>query len=417
VNAPLLASLLARRIGTDPAVLGASSLVSAVEHRMSELGMTRSLDYESLVARDETELEALIESIVVPETWFLRDAEAFAELVRVARSRRGRGEPFRVLSVPCASGEEPLSAAIALLEQGFLPGQFEIDGIDISRRAIERATEASYGPLSFRSMPADIEARFFVDEGGRRRPASEVRRSVRFHVGNAVAPGFVAPRPSYDAIFCRNLLIYLTPAARSDLLDVVLRHLAPGGLVFAGHAEALHMLDARFERCGPAAAFAFRRVESPVATPTAPLPLAPRRRLAMPAASLPATLPAPTPPPMAPPAASPVAAPVQATGSHPGVERARACADRGAFDLAIALLDSTEGGGERADCQRLRATIALARNRHADAEFHLVRALDLAGDDAATLAQLLLLVTRRGERARAEQLRERLAGCTTRVNA
>src|SRR5690606_25565987 len=100
-----------------------------------------------------TEQRALIESIVVPETWFFRYPESFALLATQARALQRRlpiGRPLRLLSLPCSSGEEPYSMAIAMLDADFSAEQFQIDALDISQRGIEQAALGRYGVNAFR---------------------------------------------------------------------------------------------------------------------------------------------------------------------------------------------------------------------------------------------------------------------------
>lgn len=437
MRSPRLEALIARRIGVDPSIIGEAQIGAAVAHRMVQTAASNRETYEAMAADDDAEFQNLIEDVVVPETWFLRNGEAFDELVRHARRTQRPGTPLRVLSLPCSSGEEPYSAAIALLEAGFAPEAFAIDGVDISRRAIERARAAQYGPMSFRGVAPDVVARYFVESGGLLKPVTAVRQSVRFTVANAVSPGFVPPGELYDVIFCRNLLIYLRPGARASVLDTVLRHLSPGGLVISGHAEALSALDPRFERVGREAQFAYRRVTL-AAEPEDGLTLA----MASAARSN-------TPrgvPPGAPRGVAPGASHTLARGSAEnstqrppqraqvtsasrevsaggsaaaeGLARAGALADRGAWALAVAIVDDVEAraGAEIAAAQHLRATIALARGAFAEAEVYLVRALELGGDQPVGLTQLLLLTTRRGDLRLADELRERIARTTRSVS-
>ncbi len=111
-----LAAALEQAIGVDRAVLGDRALDAAVRELVAR---GRAVDAAALaqqVATDRAALDALIETVVVPETWFYRDAAMF-ELV-VQRARAHPGPRFAILSAPCATGEEAYSCAMALLAAG-----------------------------------------------------------------------------------------------------------------------------------------------------------------------------------------------------------------------------------------------------------------------------------------------------------
>src|SRR5579862_4686307 len=115
-------TLLKETMGLDPASVGSSTIDRAVRRRMVRTGLARSEDYWQQLRSSNDELQELIEAVVVGETWFFRDPEAFAALVRLA-TEDGRPTPstavLRVLSVPCSTGEEPYSMVMSLLDGGF----------------------------------------------------------------------------------------------------------------------------------------------------------------------------------------------------------------------------------------------------------------------------------------------------------
>ncbi|NEM46493.1 MAG: chemotaxis protein CheR, partial [Xanthomonas perforans] len=133
-----------------------------------------------------SEQQALVEAVVVPETWFFRYPESFAALVNLARERSTHlagARPLRILSLPCSTGEEPYSIAMALLDGG-LPGDgFRIDAMDISEVNLQRAERALYGRNSFRGDDLSFRDRHFAvtPEGFELR--SQVRRKVRLLAG------------------------------------------------------------------------------------------------------------------------------------------------------------------------------------------------------------------------------------------
>src|SRR5271155_5459990 len=105
-------TLLASRIGLDPVTVGPHMVLRAARRRMAELGLEDLCAYASRLGQSEPELQALIEEVIVPESWFFRDERPFAWLADHVR-RGWVGDlsraPLRVLSLACAGGEEPYS--------------------------------------------------------------------------------------------------------------------------------------------------------------------------------------------------------------------------------------------------------------------------------------------------------------------
>ena len=127
--------LLASKLGLDPVSVGPKQIWRAVQQRMQELGLADVGEYESWVRKSESELQALIEEVVVSESWFFRDERPF-QYFRDYVGERWLNDPLRpplrVLSLACAGGEEPYSIAIGLRELGLTAQRFHIDAVDIS---------------------------------------------------------------------------------------------------------------------------------------------------------------------------------------------------------------------------------------------------------------------------------------------
>src|SRR5262249_14209628 len=226
-----------------------------------------------------------------------------------------------------------------------------------------------------------------------------LRSRVRFRQGNLLDPGFLSGEKPYDLIFCRNLLIYLHPAARRQALDRVERLLAPEGWLCTGHAEPLEFVDPRFTRAGPAGSFLYRRA----AAPPEPAPVAaPPPRPAAAAVVLTSARPEAAPAPPAPPPDVP-AAPVDL------LARARQQADSGQLGEALAACQlHLARSGPSADAFSLLGVIHQARRERDDAVRCYQRALYLEPGHRDALTHLMLLCRERGDHAQAERLRRRL---------
>lgn len=256
--------LLRRRIGLDPSAAGPSLIARATRARMNALriGGTEAEQYNDLVCRSEREFEALVEEVVVPESWFFRDETPF----NLLSDRAASGwiddpfrPPLRALSVPCAGGEEPYSIAIALIDRGLPVSRFHVDAVDVSHAALRSAGRAIYGENAFRSRDLAFRDRHFLLTPAGYALSDEVRVTVEFLHGNLIDPLLLADRPAYDVIFCRNLLIYLTEEARRQAWAVLDRLLLDSGLLILGHAEQIGLRYKGFRPTGDRRCFAYER--------------------------------------------------------------------------------------------------------------------------------------------------------------
>jgi chemotaxis protein methyltransferase WspC len=246
--------ILNRTIGLDVASIGDNALERAVRHRMDILNCSGS-SYYRLIREDRGELSELIEEVVVHETWFFRDMRPFELLARDALKKNGN-EQYRVLCAPCSSGEEAYSAAISLIGSGRDKSSLKIIGTDISTRAIEKAKAGIYGSNSFRYELPSYASRYFEDEAGEKRVSAVIKGAVDFTKGNILDGDL--PEIRFDAVFCRNFMIYLDGASREKLLGIIETRLKPDALLFVGHAEAMPLLHRSFTPVKAPGAFAFR---------------------------------------------------------------------------------------------------------------------------------------------------------------
>lgn len=367
---------LMRETGMDAATLGHHALARAVAERarvaLGEPEPDGALDaYWQLLNTSADERQALIETLVVPETWFFRDREAFVALARLADARlvREPARALRVLSAPCSTGEEPYSIAMALLDAGIGPARFSIDAIDISARAIERARDGVYGRNSFRGHPLEFRDRHFRETAGGWRLDARVREPVRF----VRASLFDLPLDAgarYDFIFCRNVLIYFNRDAQDQSIRLLDQQLADGGTIFVGPAETGLMMRHTLAPAPRAAANG--------ASPSRAAPAAPDR---------------PATPPDTPAST---------------LEHARLLADTGRLDEAERIAHAfTLAHGPDADAFYLLGLIADARGLDADAQDFYRKTLYLQPNHYEALTHLAALRDAAGDAAGARQLMSR----------
>ena len=188
--------------------LASNTVEQAVKRRMEATGETARKAYADSL--DEAELRELVELVVVPESWLFRDPQAFAAAVAFVRQRLADGaKVVRILSVPCAGGEEPYSMAMALCDAGVKPESFVIDAIDISAACIARAEAGVFGRNAFRGRELSFRDRYFtwLGEDELYRIDDALRMRIRFSQGS-ILEGELGTARQYDVVFCRNLLIY-----------------------------------------------------------------------------------------------------------------------------------------------------------------------------------------------------------------
>ena len=400
--APVI-DLLRQRIGLEPDSLGATTFSRAVTARMRALGLTTCEDYTAQLAGDREQLQLLLADVAVPETWFFRGGQVFAHLAeRVAEAirQREREKPYRILSVPCSTGEEPYSLAIALAEAGAAPASCEFEAVDVCSRHLEVARRARFGSFSFRQTPAVLRDRYFYPVERDWELDARIRSLVRFRQGNLADPLFLAGEGSFDLILCRNLFIYLTPEARRQALNTIVRLLAADGWLCTGHADPLDFEDARFSRTGPEGCFLYRRTARPASRLLTVSESPERRKAERGARSLKQPgLSAPRSPLPAAPADLLLEARQQANGGR----------------LADALASCQEQlalVGPSADLYSLMGVIYQARQEKDEAVRCYERALYLEPGHAEVLRHLMLLSQERGDGAQAERLRRRLERIT-----
>ncbi len=297
----------------------------AVGQRMEQTGFSDSAAY--LQALTPAEMTQLIELVVVPESWLFRDPQAFYATVELVQERWARGRATRILSIPCAGGEEPYSMAMALRD-GAVPKQaFSIDAYDLSPGCIERAQAGVYGRNAFRAQDVAFRERYFTHVADDAyRIIDALREQVTFRQGNLLQFDTATCSRHYDVIFCRNLLIYFDkPTTRAAIANLSAL-LADDGMLLAGYAEVPSFCQNGFAPLQFRQAFALKKEATPPAAVIQVAALPPTRALrSVPPASRPA--PARAAPA---PAARPRPVPVQAPQPPADLlAEARRLADRG----------------------------------------------------------------------------------------
>jgi chemotaxis protein methyltransferase WspC len=218
--------------------LSKSVVDRAIKNRMEQTAVGDAEAYLKQMTPEE--MTALVELVVVPESWFYRDPQAFYAMTDFLRPRllADKGRLLRILSIPCAGGEEPYTIAMVLTDAGIPPDNFIIDAFDISPTCVARARSGIYGRNAFRAQDLGFRDLHFSHAGdGDYRVNDAIRKQVRFKQGNLLEFDLNARAGYYDVVFCRNLLIYFDKPTTKAAIAKLRALLADDGQLFAGYAE------------------------------------------------------------------------------------------------------------------------------------------------------------------------------------
>lgn len=260
----LLDELISTRYGLHFPVHKREILESRLRPRLEIYNLRSFFDYYlQLLGDADEELEHLARVISNNETYFFRESYQFeALLIDQLSELVGDSGRLRVLSAGCSSGEEPYTfSAYAQRHALQLAGiKVEIDAFDVDHQRIAMARRAAYRAYSLRTLDPEQTRRYFFQlDDGRFELRRTYREGVRFATGNIVELETFRPAEPYDAVFCRNVLIYFSEAALHKAIDNFAAVLRPGGLLFLGHSESIIGLDKPFETLRLERCLAYRR--------------------------------------------------------------------------------------------------------------------------------------------------------------
>ncbi len=228
-------------------------LAGKLADRVVALGLRSFLDYYYRLKYGpgaEEEWPRLTEVLSVQETYFWREMDqvrAFVEILLPRNAAAGLG-PVRVWSAACATGEEPLTLAMALNEAGWF-GRTDIElwASDVSPAALEKADRGIYRERSFRALPAALREKYFTPAGDGWRVDPGLRARVRYRRANLLDPDETVLIDSARYIFCRNVFIYFSPGTVAGVVARFLERMPRPGYLFVGVSESLLRMSTAFE--------------------------------------------------------------------------------------------------------------------------------------------------------------------------
>jgi len=239
----VLLDYLRRSRGFDFTGYKRTSLTRRIEKRMHEVGADSYLDYLDHLEVDPEEFTQLFNTILLNVTGFFRDPPAWeylsAEVLPRLAAEKPDGEPIRIWSAGCSSGEEAYSLAMVVAEElspEAVRERVKIYATDVDEEALSQARQARYTARQMEGVPPELLERYFERNGGAYVFSKELRRSVIFGRHDLIQD---APISRIDLLVCRNTLMYLNSETQSHVLARFSFALREQGYLMLGKAEML----------------------------------------------------------------------------------------------------------------------------------------------------------------------------------
>jgi chemotaxis protein methyltransferase CheR len=259
---PVFRDLIHQRLG----LFYDSTLFDHVADRLAPLivakGLSSFMDYYYFLKYSEEyeEWSNVMDALAVHETYFWREIDQLRAVVDcvVPQLAKLYGSHLRIWSVPCATGEEPLTMAMLLTETGWferLP--IELLASDASPNAIARAKKGCYGRRSFRSLPPALQEKYFVPHDNQWMVSPELQQRISYDLVNLVVEDEVRRHASAPIIFCRNVFIYFSEESIRRTIGVFERMMPDPGYLCVGASESLLRRTVMFDLQEIAGAFMY----------------------------------------------------------------------------------------------------------------------------------------------------------------
>ena len=194
-------------------------------------------EYVKLIKTNKTKFEEFINYLTInvsefyrnPDQWDLMDKEIIPDLISKF------GNNLKIWSAACSTGDEPYSL-VMLLSKHIPLNQIKIYATDIDKQVMAQAQVGLYNEKSLVGVPAEFKAKYFKKVGTSYQISDEIKSRVEFKQANLLTDNYPS---NYDFIVCRNVLIYFTDEAKTDVYAKFAKSLKPGGVLFIGSTEQI----------------------------------------------------------------------------------------------------------------------------------------------------------------------------------
>ena len=245
-----ISKLIYEHAGISLAASKQEMVYSRLARRLRARNLTRFSDYVTLLetTKEPAEWEAFVNSLTTNLTSFFREPHHFTELARFLEKRRGRADPITIWCSAASTGEEPYSIAMTAVDVfGSFSLPVSIVATDLDTHVLAKASSGVYTEDRVEKLRPDQLKRFFLKGSGANAGAVRVRQELRnmitFRQLNLLDTSWPVRGP-FDAIFCRNVMIYFDKPTQRKVLQKLAPTLRDDGLLFAGHSESfLHSAD------------------------------------------------------------------------------------------------------------------------------------------------------------------------------
>ncbi len=227
-------------------------VIDKLRDRAIANGCHSYLDYYYILKYQERgpdEWARVMDAFSVQETFFWREVSQIKALTGsvVPKWFATTSLPLRIWSAACASGEEPYSIVIALMEAGLGALPITIMASDASEAALAKAQRGVYRERSFRSLPPELRQKYFTQTAEGWQLSPEVMRRVTFQRANLIDEEEIAPLATAPVIFCRNVFIYFSAESIRRTVSVFADQMPVEGNLFVSASESLLKLTEDFE--------------------------------------------------------------------------------------------------------------------------------------------------------------------------
>ncbi len=227
-----LREILLANSDIDISYYSKSFVMRRVTLRMNIYHVKDYNEYIKILKNDKREVNELIKELSINVTEFFRDKDVFDHFATLLKCYSNAN----ILSIGCATGEEPYSIALIARSNGVI---CNIVAYDINRNAINYAIQGCYNLKSIKNIPPHMLNTYFDTDGKNYYIKKEIKDMVRFEVKDITKIDTRHFKNVYDFIFCRNMLIYIDNSIKDTLISNICNAIKVGGYLIIGKSESI----------------------------------------------------------------------------------------------------------------------------------------------------------------------------------